>query len=286
MSNGNKIFGLLMVLFLVGMMSVFTVQQTQKAIKFELGKIVRADYRPGLHFKWPLINNVKLFDARILFLDSKPERFLTSEKKNVIVDSFTKWRIGDVSLFYTTMGGDAAQANLRLDQIMKDAMRSVFSQRTISALVSEDRNKLRNILVANTKGVAEKWGIEIVDIRIKRIDLPKEVSSSVYRRMEAERTEVARRFRSQGAERAEGIRADADRQRVIIVANAFRDAEIKRGTGDAVAADIAAKAYGQDTEFFGFYRRQNAYKKTFRKNKDMMVLEPTSDFFRYFNQER
>ncbi len=284
MSTHNKIFALLILVLVIGFLSVFTVKQTEKAIKFRLGEIVRSDYKPGLHFMMPVINNVKKFDARILTLDARPERFLTSEKKNVIVDSFVKWRIGDVTLFYTTVGGDPLQANLRLAQIMNDAMRSEFGKRTIKELVSEDRAKMRDILIDSTEPVAKDLGVQLVDIRIKRIDLPPEVSSSVYRRMEAERGRVAREFRSQGAEAAERIRADADKQREVIIAEAFRKAEKTRGQGDAVATDVYAKAFGQDTEFFAFYRSLNAYKKTFKGHNDMLVLEPDSDFFKYFNQ--
>lgn len=284
MSTRNKIFALLMLVLVIAFLSVFTVKQTEKAIKFRLGEIVRSDYKPGLHFMMPVINNVKRFDARILTLDTRPERFLTAEKKNVIVDSFVKWRIGDVTLYYTTVAGDPLQANLRLDQIMKNAMRSEFSKRTIEELVSENRTKMRDILIASTEPVANVMGLKLVDIRIKRIDLPPEVSNSVYRRMEAERGRVAKEFRSQGAEAAERIRASADRQREVIIAEAFRKAEKTRGEGDAAATDIYAKAFGRNTEFFAFYRSLSAYKTMFRGHNDMIVLEPDSDFFKYFNQ--
>ena len=279
----NKILVGLAALLLVGMMSVFSVSQTEKAIKFRLGEIVKNDYAPGLHFKLPFINNIKKFDARIQTMDAKPERFLTAEKKNVIVDSFVKWRIANVSTFYTSVAGDIDQANLRLDQIIKDAFRSEFSKRNIKQLISTDRSAIREILTNNSKAVAAELGMEIVDVQVMRIDLPPEVSSSVFRRMEAERERVAREFRSQGAEAAERIRADADRQRVVTLANAFRDAEKLRGEGDATSADIYAKAYGADTEFFTFYRSLNAYKKTFTSSS-MMVIDPASDFFQYFNK--
>ena len=272
-------------LLLVGMMSVFTVNQTEKAIKFQLGEIVKNDYEPGLHFKLPFINNIRKFDARIQTMDAKPERFLTAEKKNVIVDSFVKWRIGNVSTFYTTVAGDIDQANLRLDQIIKDAFRSEFSKRNIKQLISTDRSAIREILTNNSKEVAAALGMEIVDVQVMRIDLPPEVSSSVFRRMEAERERVAREFRSQGAEAAERIRADADRQRVVTLANAFRDAETLRGEGDATSADIYAQAYGANTEFFTFYRSLNAYKKTF-SSSSVMVLDPDSDFFQYFKKQK
>ena len=283
--TSNKIVLGLAALLLLGIMSVFTVGQTEKAIKFRLGEIVKNDYEPGLHFKLPFINNIKKFDARIQTMDAKPERFLTAEKKNVIVDSFVKWRIGNVSAFYTTVAGDIDQANLRLDQIIKDAFRSEFSKRNIKQLISTDRSAIREILTNNSKAVAAELGMEIVDVQVMRIDLPPEVSSSVFRRMEAERERVAREFRSQGAEAAERIRADADRQRVVTLANAFRDAETLRGEGDATSAEIYAKAYGADTEFFTFYRSLNAYKKSF-SSSSVMVLEPDSDFFQYFKKQK
>jgi len=283
----NKLLAVFVALLLVSLMwgSVFTVNQAEKAIKFRLGEIVKDDYKPGLHFKLPIINNVMKFDARIQTMDTKPERFLTAEKKNVIVDSFVKWRIGNVATFYTVVAGDIDQANLRLDQIIKDAFRSEFSKRDIKQLISTDRSAIRDILTNNSKTVAAALGMEIVDVQVMRIDLPPEVSSSVFRRMEAERERVAREFRSQGAEAAERIRADADRQRVVTLANAFRDAEKLRGEGDATAAEIYAKAFGADTEFFTFYRSLNAYKKTF-SSSSMIVLNPDSDFFQYFNKQK
>ncbi|MFZ2407306.1 MAG: protease modulator HflC [Methylobacter sp.] len=281
----NKILVGLGALLFIGMMCVFTVNETEKAIKFRLGEIVKNDYEPGLHFKWPFINNVKKFDKRIQTMEAKPERFLTAEKKNVIVDSFVKWRIGDVTTFYTVVAGDVDQANLRLDQIVKDAFRGEFGKRNIQQLVSTDRQAIREILIKNAKPLAADLGMEIIDVQVMRIDLPDEVSSSVFHRMEAERERVAREFRSQGAEAAERIRADADRQRVVTMANAFRDAEKLRGEGDAKSAEIYAKAYGADAEFFTFYRSLNAYKKTF-SSSSMMVLDPDSDFFRYFKQQK
>lgn len=282
----NKIFVSLAALFFLGIMSVFTVSEKEKAIKFQLGEIVRDDYKPGIYFKWPFINNVKKFDALIQTMDSKPERFLTAEKKNVIVDSYVKWRIGDVKTFYTTVAGDKNQANLRLDQIIKDAFRSEFSKRDIKKLVSDDRKKIRDILIENVKKVSADLGLKIIDVQVKRIDLPPDVSNSVFLRMEAERARVAREFRSQGAEAAERIRADADRQRVVTLANSFRDAEKLRGEGDAKSAEIYATAYGADVEFFSFYRSMNAYKNIFSDSNDMIVVEPSSDFFKYFKKQQ
>jgi membrane protease subunit HflC len=280
----NKILVGFGALLLISMMCIFTVGQTEKAIKFNLGQIVKDDYEPGLHFKWPFLNNVKKFDARIQTMDSKPERFLTLEKKNVIVDSFVKWRIGNVTTFYTVVAGDIDQANLRLDQIIKDAFRGEFGKRNIKQLVSTDRRAIRDILIKNAQPLAANLGMEIIDVQVMRIDLPPEVSSSVFRRMEAERERVAREFRSEGAEAAEKIRADADRQRIVTLANAFRDAEKLRGEGDASSAEIYAKAYGADIEFFTFYRSLSAYKKTF-SNSGLMVVDPESDFFQYFKKQ-
>lgn len=272
-------------LLILAYMSVFYVGQSQKAIKFRLGEIVESDFQPGIHFKTPFINNINTFDARVLTLDAKSERFLTSEKKNVIVDSFVKWRIGNVSLFYTTVGGDEFQANLRLDQIMKDAMRGEFGLRTIKQLISEDRANLRNVLMEKVSPVAKEFGIDLIDIRIKRIDLPDEVSNSVYKRMEAERERVAREFRSQGAETAEQIRAIADKEGEIIVADAYRKSQQIRGRGDAESAEIYAKSYGKNEEFYAFYRSLDAYQAAFENTQDTLVLEPKSDFFKYFSQE-
>lgn len=282
----NKILIAVAAVLILGMMSIFTVSETELAIKFRLGEIIKSDFKPGLHFKTPFINNVRKFDKRILTLDAKPERFLTAEKKNVIVDSFVKWRIGDVNTFYTAVAGDVDQANIRLDQIIKDAFRSEFSKRKIKQLVSTDRSKIRQALIENTSKVAADLGIRIVDVQVKRIDLPSEVSHSVYRRMEAERERVAREFRSQGAEAAERIRADADKQREIIMADAYNKAEVLRGEGDAKAAETYARAFNRDVEFFTFYRSLNAYKKTFDSSRDMIVLEPDSDFFQYFKKEK
>ncbi|TPQ26423.1 protease modulator HflC [Methylomonas koyamae] len=283
---GNKILVAVGVLAVVLSMSVFTVGETERVIKFQLGEIVGTDFQPGMHLKIPFINNVKKFDARILTMDATPERFLTAEKKNVIVDSFVKWRIGDVKTFYTTVGGDVGQANIRLDQIIKDAARSEFSKREIRQLVSTDRSAIRDSLITNVSPHASRLGINIVDVQVKRIDLPSEVSTSVYQRMEAERARVAREFRSQGSEAAERIRADADKQREIILANAYRDSEVLRGEGDARAADIFAKAYGEDSDFFAFYRSLIAYKEALGKSGNIMVLEPNSDFFKYFKNQK
>jgi membrane protease subunit HflC len=272
-------------LFLLAYFSIFYVQETEKVIKFRLGEITKADFMPGIQFKVPFINQVKVFDARILTLDSKPERFLTSEKKNVIVDSFIKWKIGDVSLFYTSVAGDVEQANLLLDQVMKDAMRGEFSRRTINQLVSEDRQELRLLLMGKLSPIADEYGIELVDIRVKRIDLPNEVSTSVYQRMEAERARVARELRSEGAEQAELINARADKESQIILAEAVKESEMIKGRADAKAANIYSVSFSKNEKFYDFYRSLSAYQNAFENTQDTMILEPNTDFFKYFSKE-
>ncbi len=281
-ASRNTIIGILAVLVILMAFALFTVDETETAIRFRLGEIVQADYEPGLHFKVPFINNVRKFDARVQTLDTEPERFLTAEKKNVIVDSFVKWRIKDVARFYTAVAGDYTQANLRLDQIIKDGLRSEFSKRTIQEVVSGDRRQIMTILATTAAQEASRLGIEAVDVRIKRIDLPPDVSNSVYRRMRAERERVARDFRSRGAEAAERIQADADRQSSVTLAEAYRDAESIRGEGDARSADIYAQAFGKDREFYSFYRSLNAYRNSFGSREDVIVLQPDSEFFQYF----
>jgi membrane protease subunit HflC len=285
MSKKNFISGLgLALLFLVFTMT-FTVSETEKAILLEFKKIVGNDYAPGLHFKLPY-RQVKKFDDRILTLESKPERFLTSEKKNVIVDWFVKWRINDVTKFYTSVAGDKLQANIRLDQITKDAMRNEFSKRTIRELVSSGRGQVQESLTKMVAPAVAGLGVQVLDIRVMRIELPEEVSTSVYRRMEAERARVAREFRSRGAEAAEKIRAEADRQRDVLVAEAQRDAEVRRGQGDAAASDIYAQAYGKNKEFFQFNRSLIAYRHAFKDDRSLMVVSPDSEFFQYFRKPK
>ena len=282
----NILLGIVVAVAVVAYLAIFTVDETQTAIRFRFGEIVEANYEPGLHFKTPFINTVTKYDARVQTLDLEPERFLTAEKKNVIVDSFVKWRIADAARFYTAVRGDSLQANLRLDQIVKDNLRSEFSKRTIQDVVSGDRVQIMEILSVTAKEEAKKLGIEALDVRIKRIDLPQEVSDSVFRRMRAERERVARDFRSRGAEAAERIRADADRQSTVILAEAYRDSERLRGEGDARSAEIYASAFGKDAEFYKFYRSLNAYRSSFGSKNDVLVLEPDSDFFKYFNNIR
>lgn len=266
--------------------SVFTVDERQKAILFKFGEILASDFEPGLHFKMPLINNVKKFDKRILTIDQQPERFLTAEKKDLIVDSFVKWRIADVVQYFKTTQGDEAQAGRLLYQNINNGLRDEFGKRTVQEVIAGDRTEIMNIMTAEATEKAKTLGIEVIDVRIKKIDLPARVSDSVYRRMRAERERVARDFRSKGAEAAERIRADADRQRSVILAEAYRDSEVVRGEGDAKATDIYAEAFSKDEDFFRFNRSINAYKNNFSTAEDIILLEPDSEFFRYFSNSR
>lgn len=285
MKLNPKMLILLFAVLFVGSMSMFTVDQREKVIVFRLGEIVRTDLEPGLHFKLPFINNVKKYDGRIQTLDSSPERFLTSEKKNVIVDTFVKWKISNVDNFYRAVGGDPRQVDTRLNQFVKEGMRAAFSKQTIKQLISVGRDKIRLSLVDDINLLGKGLGIDIVDVRIKRIDLPEEVSASVYKRMESERERVARDFRSRGKEAAERIRANADKQGEIILATAYKESQELRGAGDALAAKIYATAYNKNKEFFAFYRSLDAYRKSMGSGNDLIVLEPTSDFFRYFKKQ-
>lgn len=270
----------------VGAMSVFTVDERQRAILFRFGEIVRTDFEPGLHFKTPFVNQVSRFDRRILTLDTQPERFLTVEKKNVIVDFFVKWQIEDVADFYRSTGGLEATARERLVAIIKDGLRAEFAQRTLQEVVSADRSEIMDDMTVQADESASGFGIDIVDVRVKRIDLPDNVSQSVFQRMRSERQRVANQLRAEGAEAAERLRAEADRKRTVILAEAFREAEEIRGEGDARAADIYANAYRRDADFFAFYRSMQAYREAVGADGDIMLLEPESDFFRYFNQSQ
>ena len=283
MGQAKGLIGILLAIgVVIASFSIFTVDEREKVILFRLGEIVSTDYAPGLHWKTPFVNNVRKFDSRIQTLDAEPERYLTGEKKNLIVDSFVKWRIKDVSNYYTASRGDPTRANLLLSQIIKDGLRGEFAKRTINDAVSGERLEIMASVTEQANIQAEQFGIDIVDVRIKRIDFPAEISDSVYRRMRAERERVAKDLRSRGAESAEKIRAEADRQRTVLTANAFRDAEILRGEGDATTTEIYAKAYGKDFEFYSLYRSLNAYKSTFASKDDILVIEPNSEFFKYF----
>jgi len=267
-------------------LSIFTVDQRQFAIVFQLGEVKQVISEPGLNFKWPMIQNVRYFERRVLTMDNnEPERFITSEKKNVLVDSYVKWRIVDPKLYYISVQGDEARARTRLSQTVNAGLREEFGKRTVHDVVSGERDQIMEDMREKADQDARKIGVQIVDVRIKRVDLPSEVSESVYRRMEAERKRVANELRSEGSAEAEKIRADADRQREVIVAEAYREAQKIKGDGDAKAAATYAQAFGQNPEFYAFYRSLEAYRASFRNKGDVIVVEPNSDFFKYLKSQ-
>jgi len=272
----------LAIILLVVSMSMFIVDQRQNAIVFRLGEVVSIKKDPGLYFKVPLLDNVRFFDVRILTIDSaEPERFLTSEKKNVLVDLFVKWRITDVRNYYISVGGEESRAQTRLLQTINDGLRAEFGNRTVHDVVSGERDKIMELMRKKANEDAMKIGVEVLDVRLKRVDLPQEVSGSVYGRMEAERKRVANELRSTGFAESEKIRADADKQKEVILAEAYRDAQRIKGEGDAKAAAIYAKAYEINPEFYAFYRSLEAYRASFKSRSDVLVLEPNSEFFKY-----
>ncbi|MCC2680500.1 MAG: protease FtsH subunit HflC [Nitrosospira multiformis] len=276
------LFVVLIILFLVASSSLYIVDQRQQAILFQLGEVVDVKTSPGLYFKIPLAQNVRYFDSRILTLDTaEPERFITSEKKNVLVDLFVKWRIVDVKQYYVSVRGDEMLAQTRLSQTVNSSLRDEFGNRTVHDVVSGERDKIMEIMRQKADADARKIGVEVVDVRLKRVDLPQEVSESVYRRMEAERKRVANELRSTGAAESEKIRADADRQREVVLAEAYRKAQEIKGEGDAKASSIYASAYEANPEFYSFYRSLDAYTEILKNKSDIMVLEPTSEFFKY-----
>ncbi len=265
--------------------SAFVVNQWELAIKLRLGEIVDADYDPGLHWMVPLVNNVMKFDKRIQTLDAKPERFLTIEKKFVVVDSYAKWRISNVAQYFRSTGGDPTKTSRLLSERINTALRDEFGKRTIQEAISGERAEIMELLKKDADEKAGELGVEIVDVRVKRIDFPRDVSDSVYDRMRTERERVAAELRAQGEEKAERIKADADRQETVIKAEAYKAAEEMRGEGDAKAAEIYANAYNKNREFYSFYRSLRAYRTVFEKGGDVMVLQPDSEFFEYFNSK-
>jgi len=263
--------------------ALFTVDQRQNAMVFQLGEVKEVIAKPGLHFKWPLIQNVRHFDMRILtFDDAEPQRFLTSGNRPVLVDSFVKWRISDVRLYYVSVQGDEMRAMQRIRQTIAGSLREEFGVRALHDVVSGQREDIMSKVRQKTDQDLRRIGVEVVDVRLKRVDLPQDVSESVYRRMEAERKRIANELRSTGAAEAEKIRADAERQREVILAEAYRDAQRVRGEGDAKSAATYAAAFNQNPEFYSFYRSMEAYRSSFRGRNDVMLLEPNSDFLRYF----
>src|SRR5262245_41771139 len=266
-------------------MSVFSVDQREHAVKFQFGEIVKADYEPGLHFKVPFVNDIRRYENRILNYEHSEEKFLTGEKKNLIVDYFVTWRIVDPAQYYRSVGGDEESAVERLSAIVKEGIKAAISQRTVQEVVSADRSELMAEMLMQVQARSPELGIQVVDVRVKRIDLSDEVSDSVYRRMQQERQRVATQLRSEGEEQFERIRADADRQRTVILSEAYRDAERIRGAGDARAAEIYADAYSKDRDFYAFYRSMQAYREAIGKDQDVLVLQPDSEFFKYLQSQ-
>ncbi len=281
--NRTVLLILIAVVAVLGVSSLFTVTETEYAIKFQLGKIVRSDYEPGLHVKLPFVNNVRKFERRILTLDTAPEQMITSEQKFVAVDSFVKWRIVDVEHFYTSTQGNERIAMSRLDSIVKDRIRNQIASRTLPEVISEQRVTTMLDIARSANLSTVEFGIEVVDVRIKAIELPDDVRESVFRRMAADRQKEANLYRFEGRESAERIRADADRQVQILLAEAQRDGQTLRGDGDARSTEIYANAYSRDEEFFAFYRSLQAYENAFSSSQDVMILDPSSSFFDYFS---
>ncbi len=285
-SRSTGLLVLLAALLLLGSSTLYVIQETEKAVKLRFGRLIQTDIQPGLHIKIPLADKIRKFDARVLTLDAEPASFFTVEKKRLIVDSFSKWRIVDVDTYYRATGGNEAIAQDRLASRVNDGLRNQFGARTLHEVVSGERDQLMKHLTENLNTtVRDSLGVEVVDVRVKGIDLPPEVSEQVYRRMQAEREKEARVLRSEGREQAEKIRADADRQKTILVANAYRDAEQTRGKGDAQATSTYAEAYNKDPEFYAFVRSLNAYQEAFASKGDVLLVDPDSDFFRYLNSQ-
>ncbi|MBI5613160.1 MAG: protease modulator HflC [Gammaproteobacteria bacterium] len=280
------IAGLVLIALLIVSGTVYTIDEREKAVVVRFGQVIRYDDTPGIHVKTPFLETVKVYDARILTMDADPQPFLTKEKKSVIVDSYVKWRIVDLLKYYVSVGGDEQKAKDRLAQLINSGLRDEFGKRNLRDVVSGDRRKIMEILSANTDKEAGEYGIEVVDVRIQRVDLPAEVSQSVYRRMEAERARIAKELRAQGAEEAEKIRAKAERQREVLLAEAYRDAERLRGEGDARATATYGRAFGANPEFYSLYRSLNAYKESFKDKDDILIVDPSADFFRYFKNPR
>lgn len=276
--------GLVVAILLVVSKSVYIVKETERGVKLQFGEVVEADLRPGLHFKIPMVNTVRLFDARVQTLDTRPSAFLTLEAKRLIVDSYVKWRISDVEKYYTATSGDSFRASDLLSTRIETSLRNEFGTRTLTEVVSGEREEVMDAVIVDLSQLTEaELGLQVVDVRVKRIDLPPEVSSSVYERMRTERERLARELRSRGNELAEGIRADADRQSTVIMAEAYRDSEIIRGEGDAEATRIYASSYNRDPEFYSFYRSLLAYKESFGSGSDILLLEPDTEFFRFLD---
>jgi membrane protease subunit HflC len=282
---GKLIVGVVLVALVALVSMAFVVDEREVAIKLRLGEIVETDYDPGIHFRIPFINSVIKFDRRIQTLDTRPQEFLTIEKKFVVVDSFVKWRIKQVEKFYRTTRGDMRRAAELLGERINTALRDEFAKRTIQEVISGERAEIMELLAKSASEDASDLGVEIIDVRVKRVDFPEQLSEAIYRRMRTERERAAKELRAQGAEAAERIRAEADRQRTELLAEAYRDAEKTRGEGDAKSAEIYANAFEQDAEFYAFWRSLSSYRVIFEQGGDVMLLSPDSEFFRYLNQQ-
>ena len=282
--SGRQMSILIGLVVLVAIVSnaLYVVNERERAVLLKFGEVVSTDIEPGLHFKIPIVNDVRRFESRLITLDSSPQRYLTAEKKALIVDSFVKWQVADAGKYYTATGGDEFSANSLLASRVDNGLRNKFGERTVYEVVSGERDALMAEITEELDGIAlNELGIHVLDVRVKGIDLPPEVSNAVYTRMSTEREREARDHRSRGRELAEGVEADADRQKTVIEANAYREAEQIRGEGDAIAAEIYANAFNQDQEFYAFYRSISAYKSSFAGKEDLLVIDPESDFFRY-----
>ena len=282
MGKLSRVLVSIIVLLILLSLSTFTVDQREFALVFRLGEIVSVKKEPGLYFKTPIVENVKFFDKRILTYESdQPDRFITSEKKNVLVDSYIKWRIMDPSKYYVSVNGDERQAERRITQTVNDGLRAEFGKRTIQEVVSGQRSEIMGILQERADSESRLIGVEILDVRLRRVDLPEEVSQSVYKRMNAERKSVANELRSQGFADSEKIRAVAEKERDIIITEAYKDAQKIKGEGDATAAKIYADAFSKNQDFYDFFRSLEAYRKSFKGKDDILVLDPNSDFFKF-----
>ncbi len=287
--NQNKliaIVGLALIGLLIVNSAIYTVDERERAVVVRFGQVIRYDDQPGLHFKTPFLDSVRFYSSQILTLDAEPQLYPTIEKKYVVVDSFVKWRITDVLKFHVAVGGDEAKARERLAQVINSGLRGEFGKRTVKDVIAGDRRKIMELLSVNADQDAKEYGIEVVDVRIQRVEFPTEVRDAVYRNMAAERARIAKELRAKGAEAAEKIRADAERQRDILLAEAYRDAERTRGQGDARATAITGQAYSVNPGFYSLYRSLNAYKESFKNKEDILVVDPSADFFKYFKNPR
>lgn len=285
--NQNRLMALLGIALLLAITvksAIYLVDEREKVIIVRFGQVLRYDDVPGIHFKTPFLDEARYFDSRILTLDAEPQPFLTREKKYVVVDSFVKWRIEDALKYYLTVGGLESEARRRLEQVVNSGLRDEFGKREVKSVISTDRHKIMEILTEYTDREARKFGIVVADVRLQRVDLPDEVSQSVFQRMKAERSRIANELRAQGAEAAEKIRANAERQRQVLLAEAYGKAERTRGEGDARATALYGQAYGRAPEFYSLYRSLGAYKESFKSREDILIVDPSSDFFRYMKK--